>query len=137
TSREGEWAHDVAVLYARLGDKDRAFSWLERAYASRTFELLFLEVGPEWDNLRGDPRFEDLLRRIRSRRRKGLRSRPRAACLGRERSSRSAPEHGGGRRERRSIASAARPLSPARAARPGTGGAGRPSSARRRGRLPR
>jgi TolB-like protein/Tfp pilus assembly protein PilF len=64
TTRSSEWAHDVALLYARLGDKDQAFSWLERAYADRVFELLFLKVGPEWDELRGDPRFANLLRRI-------------------------------------------------------------------------
>ena len=64
TARPTDWAHDVALLYARLGDKDQAFSWLERAYAVRTFELLFLKVGPEWDSLRGDSRFQDLLRRI-------------------------------------------------------------------------
>jgi tetratricopeptide (TPR) repeat protein len=66
TSRPSDWEHDVAALYARLGEKDQAFSWLERAFANRTFELLFLKVGPEWDDLRGDPRFEDLLRRIQS-----------------------------------------------------------------------
>jgi hypothetical protein len=54
----------VALLSARLGDKDQAFSWLERAHAFRTFELLFLKVDPEWDSIRGDPRFPDLLRRI-------------------------------------------------------------------------
>jgi TolB-like protein/Tfp pilus assembly protein PilF/predicted Ser/Thr protein kinase len=63
-SRESGWEHDVAVLHARLGEKDQAFSRLEGAYADRTFELLFLEVGPEWDTLRDDPRFDDLLRRI-------------------------------------------------------------------------
>ena len=64
TARPTDWAHDVALLYARLGDEDQAFSWLERAYAVRTFELLFLKVGPEWDTLRADPRFGDLLHRI-------------------------------------------------------------------------
>jgi len=64
TARETKWAHDVALLYARLGEKDQAFAWLEKAYARRAFELLFLKVGPEWDSLRGDPRFQDLLRRI-------------------------------------------------------------------------
>jgi TolB-like protein/Tfp pilus assembly protein PilF len=63
TSRSTEWAHDVASLYARLGEQDQAFAWLERAFVDRPFELLFLKVGPEWDNLRGDPRFQDLLRR--------------------------------------------------------------------------
>jgi serine/threonine-protein kinase len=64
TPRPAEAAHDLGLLYARLGDKEQALSWLERAYADRVFELLFLKVGPEWDNLRGDPRFQDLLRRI-------------------------------------------------------------------------
>jgi len=64
TTRPTEWAHDVALLYARLGDEDQALSWLEKAYPDRPFELLFLKVGPEWDALRGDPHFEELLRRI-------------------------------------------------------------------------
>jgi TolB-like protein/Tfp pilus assembly protein PilF len=64
TDRPSEWGHDVALLHARLGAKDQAFSWLERACSDRPFELLFLKVGPEWDSLRGDPRFEELLRRI-------------------------------------------------------------------------
>jgi hypothetical protein len=64
TARDTEWALDMALFYARLEEKDQAFSWLEKAYAARAYELLYLKVGPEWDNLRGDPRFEDLLRRI-------------------------------------------------------------------------
>jgi len=64
TSRPSDWEHDVAALYVRLGNRDEALAWLERAYAKRTFELLFLGVAPEWDKLRGDPRFDDLLRRI-------------------------------------------------------------------------
>jgi TolB-like protein/Flp pilus assembly protein TadD/predicted Ser/Thr protein kinase len=64
--RQSDWEHNVAVIHARLGEKHQAFSRLERAYADRTFELLFLEVGPEWDTLRDDPRFDDLLRRIRT-----------------------------------------------------------------------
>ena len=53
----------MALLYARLGEKEQALAWLEKAYAGRAFVLLFLKVGAEWDNLRGDPRFQDLLRR--------------------------------------------------------------------------
>ena len=64
TTRQSKWAHDVALLYARLEERDQAFAWLEKAYAARAFELLFLKVGPEWDSLRGDPRFQDLLRRV-------------------------------------------------------------------------
>jgi len=59
-----EWECDLAGIYGRLGDRDRAFASLEAAYEQRLFDLLFLEVSPEFDGLRGDPRFEDLVRRI-------------------------------------------------------------------------
>ncbi len=64
TARETKWAHDVALLYARLEEKDEAFAWLEKAYAVRAYDLLYLKACPEGDSLRGDPRFPDLLRRI-------------------------------------------------------------------------
>lgn len=54
---------DIAVIYAALGDKDRAFFWLERSYEERSRSLLFLKVAPVLDSLRGDPRFSDLVRR--------------------------------------------------------------------------
>jgi hypothetical protein len=57
------WPAGVAADYARLGDKDKAFLWLERAWNERS-GWAFLEVQPEWDSLRSDPRFADLLRRI-------------------------------------------------------------------------
>ena len=53
----------VAADYARLGNKDKAFQWLERAWNERT-QWAYLKVDPEWDSLRSDPRFADLLRRI-------------------------------------------------------------------------
>jgi tetratricopeptide (TPR) repeat protein len=55
--------HDIALIHAALGDKDRAFQWLERSYQERSRSLLFLQVAPALDSLRGDPRFTDLLRR--------------------------------------------------------------------------
>jgi len=54
----------VATLYAALGDKDRAFEWLERVHAERNYYVVFLNADPALDNLRADPRFGDLLRRI-------------------------------------------------------------------------
>jgi serine/threonine protein kinase/tetratricopeptide (TPR) repeat protein len=54
----------VAEDYAQLGDKDKAFYWLEKAYEQRDINLVFLKVGPEWGSLRSDPRYTDLLRRI-------------------------------------------------------------------------
>jgi TolB-like protein/Tfp pilus assembly protein PilF len=55
---------DVAGLYARLGERDRAFEWLEKAYIERKSDLTRLRVAPVWDNLRSDPRFADLVRRV-------------------------------------------------------------------------
>ncbi|HXP45546.1 MAG TPA: protein kinase [Candidatus Acidoferrales bacterium] len=54
---------DAAGDYAMLGDKDAAFAALERAFPGRT-ELLLIKVDPRLDNLRSDPRYADLLRRI-------------------------------------------------------------------------
>jgi tetratricopeptide (TPR) repeat protein len=54
----------IAGAYARLGDKDRAFQLLETAYAERNPRLVNLRENVVFDNLRDDPRFADLLRRI-------------------------------------------------------------------------
>jgi TolB-like protein/Tfp pilus assembly protein PilF len=54
----------VAENYALLGDKDNAFAWLEKAYQRKASELIFLKSEPRWDNLRSDPRYADLVRRI-------------------------------------------------------------------------
>lgn len=52
------------LIYAALGDKDRAFAWLEKAYQERSDIIVELKVAPELDPLRSDPRFQDLLRRM-------------------------------------------------------------------------
>jgi len=57
-------AYDVVIIYAALGDKHKAFAWLERAYEDRTFFLMYLKVDPEMDPLRSDPRFQDFQRRM-------------------------------------------------------------------------
>ena len=54
----------VATIYAALGDDDKAFQLLERAYAERSQWLMQLKVDPRFANLRSDPRFQNLLRRI-------------------------------------------------------------------------
>ena len=57
-------ATDVALVYAGLDDKDKAFAWLDKAYEEHSFTLSNLKVEPRFDPLRSDPRFADLLRRI-------------------------------------------------------------------------
>jgi eukaryotic-like serine/threonine-protein kinase len=54
----------LAVICAALGQADRAFAWLDKAYAERDASLVFLKVEPKFDRLRTDPRFDMLLRQI-------------------------------------------------------------------------
>ena len=54
----------IAALYARLGEKGQSFEWLEKAYAAHSDELVRLKEEVGFDNLRSDPRYADLLRRI-------------------------------------------------------------------------
>jgi hypothetical protein len=54
----------LAVDYAKLGQLDEAFEWLERAYGERDGELAFIKSEPAYDAFRSDPRFQDLLRRM-------------------------------------------------------------------------
>jgi eukaryotic-like serine/threonine-protein kinase len=57
----------VAMVYAGLGDRDQAFAWLERAYASHSAALVSLATDQDWAPLRSDPRFAALVRRVAGR----------------------------------------------------------------------
>lgn len=54
----------VARLYLDLGDKDRAFEWLDKALSERDSDLLLLRSDRSWDALRDDPRFAALAGRV-------------------------------------------------------------------------
>lgn len=56
--------YNIAMVYAGLGEKDQAFEWLEKAYEDRNQQFTLLNIAPEFDSLRSDPRFTGLLRRI-------------------------------------------------------------------------
>jgi serine/threonine-protein kinase len=56
--------YSVALVYAALGEKDQAFELLEKSYRDHTVDMLTLYYDPLIDNLRSDPRFADLLRRV-------------------------------------------------------------------------
>jgi TolB-like protein/DNA-binding winged helix-turn-helix (wHTH) protein/Tfp pilus assembly protein PilF len=58
------WPIDMAELYAALGEKDEAFAWLENAFDEKSQQLTYLNSASEWDPLRSDHRFEDIVRRI-------------------------------------------------------------------------
>jgi eukaryotic-like serine/threonine-protein kinase len=55
----------IALIYAGLGNKEQAFERLEKAYDDRSDLLVYLKVEPKLANLHSDPRFQDLLRRLR------------------------------------------------------------------------
>jgi hypothetical protein len=53
----------MALVHARLGNREAAFRWLDRAYEARDVHLTFLTVDPKWDAYRADARVEALLAR--------------------------------------------------------------------------
>jgi len=58
-------AQGFYIIYSALNEKDLAFEWLEKAYENREGgNFNSLKVSPKLDNLRDDPRFQDLLRRL-------------------------------------------------------------------------
>jgi eukaryotic-like serine/threonine-protein kinase len=57
-------AYHIAILYADLDDKDRAFKWLNTAYQDRDFNLLGLKTDFQLDPLHSDPRFAELVRKV-------------------------------------------------------------------------
>ncbi len=57
-------ADSVAMAYMAMGERERAWEWLERAATERAHWLVFLEVEPRFDGFRGDPRFAELKRRV-------------------------------------------------------------------------
>jgi tetratricopeptide (TPR) repeat protein len=54
----------MASVYGELGDLDRAFDWLQKGLAERSPLMIYMKAGPPWDRLRGDPRFEVILRQM-------------------------------------------------------------------------
>ena len=53
-----------AGIHVGLGENDRALEYLEKAYEEHSNWLIYLHIDPSMDELRDDPRFQDLLRRV-------------------------------------------------------------------------
>jgi len=64
TSKEYISQAELAVLYTSVGEREKAFASLEKAYAARDPQLQYLKVTPDFDPLRSDARFADLMRRV-------------------------------------------------------------------------
>lgn len=54
----------IARLYAHAGENGQALDWLEKAYTGKESPLIHLAVARDWDDLRAEPRFQDLLLRL-------------------------------------------------------------------------
>ena len=50
--------------HAPVGDTDRAFEWLGKAFQERPSEMISFGVSPEMDSLRSDPRYREMRRRM-------------------------------------------------------------------------
>ena len=55
----------LAASYWMLGDRDRAFSFLDQAYVERDWTMRELKVNPMFDQMRGDPRFQKLVAKLK------------------------------------------------------------------------
>ncbi len=57
----------IAMIYASLNDRGRAFEWLARARSERSLLYASIVTAPEYDPIRGDPRFVTMVREVKSR----------------------------------------------------------------------
>src|SRR5258705_2817214 len=58
-------AYQIAEVYAFRSESDKSFEWLERAYKQRDAGLPDIKVDPVFSSLRRDPRFTELLKKLR------------------------------------------------------------------------
>ena len=56
---------DFAFIYVGLGDRSFTFEWLDKAYEDHSTWLTWIKVDPRFDSIRSEPRYRDLLRRMR------------------------------------------------------------------------
>jgi serine/threonine protein kinase/Tfp pilus assembly protein PilF len=59
-----EDSYNLAIICFDLGDIDQGFNWLEKAYEEREMGLFWINVEPEFDRVRTDPRFKALLKKM-------------------------------------------------------------------------
>ena len=56
--------YNIALIYNALEMRDNALEWLEKGFQQRDPQMTFLKVEPKWNNLRNEPRFADLMKRM-------------------------------------------------------------------------
>ena len=58
-------SYNIALVYNAVGEPKRALDYLEKGLSERDVRLVFLKVEPLWDSLRSEPRFVDLIKRMK------------------------------------------------------------------------
>ena len=58
------WPYGIALIHAYRGERDQAFDWLEKAYAARDVDLMFLQADPLLMSLHNDPRWSALMKKM-------------------------------------------------------------------------
>jgi tetratricopeptide (TPR) repeat protein len=56
--------YSIACMYAKAGDSDQAIRWLERAYDAHQPDLALVKVAPDFDSVRADTRYADIVHRV-------------------------------------------------------------------------
>ena len=57
-------SYERAAISVALRNERQSFEWLERAYEEHSFHMVYLKVWPQFNLVRNDPRFQDLIRRL-------------------------------------------------------------------------
>jgi tetratricopeptide (TPR) repeat protein len=57
-------ATHIAIIYSGLGEREKALDWLEKAIEQRDPKMTFLKVEPKWNDLRTEPRFIELMKKM-------------------------------------------------------------------------
>jgi len=65
TREEYVTPYGIALIFAGMNDKEHAIQWLQNAYEDRSHWLVWLNLDPRFDNVRTDPRFQELLQRMK------------------------------------------------------------------------
>ena len=54
----------TTCVYAQMGDKDKAFEYVEKTFQRREHWMVYIEVDPRFDTIRDDPRFQKMVKRV-------------------------------------------------------------------------
>jgi tetratricopeptide (TPR) repeat protein len=64
TSRQFVTSYGIALVFTGMGDKDKTFDWLNKAYDERSNFLVWLHRDPRWASIRSDKRYTELARKL-------------------------------------------------------------------------